>query len=77
MSILSVCPSSVYLAVPYSTTFGPQRSAGFASFRFSQVDRQELAEIMRGLGDKLNDSEIDLLINAADKNNDGTISMQE
>eukprot|EP00752_Nemacystus_decipiens_P012402 g10989.t1 len=41
------------------------------------VDRQELAEIMRGLGDKLSDSEIDLLINAADKNNDGTISMQE
>lgn len=32
---------------------------------------------MRGLGDKLTDSEIELLINAADKNNDGQISMQE
>ncbi|CAN0134881.1 unnamed protein product [Ectocarpus sp. 6 AP-2014] len=42
-----------------------------------QVDRQELAEIMRGLGDKLTDEEIDLLINAADKDRDGTISMKE
>ncbi|CAB1111888.1 unnamed protein product [Ectocarpus sp. CCAP 1310/34] len=42
-----------------------------------QVDRQELAEIMRGLGDKLTDEEIDLLINAADKDKDGTISMKE
>ncbi|CAM9220220.1 unnamed protein product [Scytosiphon promiscuus] len=42
-----------------------------------EIDRQEMAEIMRGLGDKLSDSEIDLLINAADKNKDGTISMKE
>lgn len=32
---------------------------------------------MRGLGDKLTDTEIELLLDAADKNRDGTISMEE
>lgn len=43
----------------------------------SQVDRAELAEIMRGLGDKLSDDEIELLIETADKDKDGNISMKE
>lgn len=42
-----------------------------------QVDRKELSEIMRGLGDKLTDEEIRLLLDAADQNQDGTISMSE
>lgn len=41
------------------------------------VDRKELSEIMRGLGDKLTDEEIRLLLDAADQNQDGTISMSE
>eukprot|EP00903_Cladosiphon_okamuranus_P015076 g13945.t1 len=62
------------------TDYEKEISGAFEFFdknKDGMVDRQELAEIMRGLGDKLSDSEIDLLINAADKNNDGTISMQE
>ncbi|CAM9792515.1 unnamed protein product [Pylaiella littoralis] len=62
------------------TDFEKEINGAFAFFdknNDGQVDRQELAEIMRGLGDKLTDSEIELLINAADKNNDGQISMQE
>lgn len=42
-----------------------------------QVTPSELAEIMRGLGDKLSDEEIDLLVKVADKNGDGTISIEE
>eukprot|EP00904_Undaria_pinnatifida_P006214 jgi/Undpi1/2722/HiC_scaffold_14.g06100.m1 len=41
------------------------------------VDRGELGEIMRQLGNKLSDKEIELLINAADQDNDGQISMKE
>ena len=37
----------------------------------------ELAQIMRGLGDKLSDEEIELLVKVADKDGDGTISIQE
>lgn len=58
----------------------------FAAFSFtprpcrlctSQVSPKELAEIMRGLGDKLSDEEISLLVKVADKDGDGTISIEE
>lgn len=42
-----------------------------------QVTPSELAQIMRGLGDKLSDEEIELLVKVADKDGDGTISIQE
>lgn len=42
-----------------------------------QVSPSELAEIMRGLGDKLSDEEIELLVKVADKDGDGTISIEE
>lgn len=41
------------------------------------VTPSELAEIMRGLGDKLSDDEINLLVKVADKDGDGTISIEE
>lgn len=53
------------------------------AFRFfdknndGMVDRGELGEIMRQLGNKLSDAEIELLINTADQDNDGQISMKE
>ena len=43
----------------------------------AQVTPSELAEIMRGLGDKLSDEEIELLVKVADKDGDGTISIEE
>eukprot|EP00752_Nemacystus_decipiens_P018393 g16496.t1 len=42
-----------------------------------EVTPSELAEIMRGLGDKLSDDEINLLVKVADKDGDGTISIEE
>lgn len=42
-----------------------------------KVTPSELAEIMRGLGDKLSDDEINLLVKVADKDGDGTISIEE
>ncbi|CAM9399961.1 unnamed protein product [Ascophyllum nodosum] len=42
-----------------------------------EVTPSELAEIMRGLGDKLSDEEIELLVKVADKDGDGTISIEE
>ncbi|CAM9459783.1 unnamed protein product [Choristocarpus tenellus] len=42
-----------------------------------EITPLELAEIMRGLGDKLSDEEIDLLVKVADKDGDGTISIEE
>lgn len=42
-----------------------------------EVSPSELAEIMRGLGDKLSDDDINLLVKVADKDGDGTISIQE
>lgn len=42
-----------------------------------EVTPSELAQIMRGLGDKLSDEEIELLVKVADKDGDGTISIQE
>ncbi|CAM9720397.1 unnamed protein product [Ectocarpus fasciculatus] len=42
-----------------------------------EVTPAELAEIMRGLGDKLSDDEIELLVKVADKDGDGTISIEE
>ena len=44
---------------------------------FMQVSPSELAQIMRGLGDKLSDEEIELLVKVADKDGDGTISIEE
>lgn len=46
-------------------------------FTWMQVTPSELAEIMRGLGDKLSDDEINLLVKVADKDGDGTISIDE
>lgn len=42
-----------------------------------KVTPSELAEIMRGLGDKLSDDEINLLVKVADKDGDGSISVEE
>lgn len=42
-----------------------------------QISPSELSEIMRGLGDKLSDEEIELLVKAADLDGDGTISVKE
>lgn len=42
-----------------------------------KVTPKELAEIMRGLGDKLTDEEIKLLVRVADKDGDGKISVEE
>ncbi|CAM9990405.1 unnamed protein product [Ectocarpus sp. 6 AP-2014] len=42
-----------------------------------EVTPAELAEIMRGLGDKLSDDEIELLVKVADKDGDGVISIDE
>ncbi|CAM9582169.1 unnamed protein product [Pylaiella littoralis] len=42
-----------------------------------KVSPSELAEIMRGLGDKLSDDEINLLVKVADIDGDGEISVDE
>lgn len=46
-------------------------------FVIFQVDRGELALIMRGLGAKLTDDEIEMLLDAADQDRNGIISMEE
>ena len=51
-------------------------SAAFVA-AVAKVTPSELAEIMRGLGDKLSDDEINLLVKVADKDGDGTISIEE
>ncbi|CAM9620434.1 unnamed protein product, partial [Pylaiella littoralis] len=42
-----------------------------------KVSPSELAEIMRGLGDKLSDDEINLLVKVADSDGDGEISVDK